>query len=143
MKKNPDAVKIDGQTRKNLGVSINDIIEVQKVDTKIAKSVVLMPVTDVVTVDQEFTDFVKNRLKGLPITDGDEISVMILGNSMEFRISKVSPKRIVRIDRSTNLKILSEAVSDKKIRITYEEVGGLVSEIKIYARNCRASTETP
>ena len=128
--KNPDAVKIDGQTRKNLGVSINDIIEVQKVDTKIAKSVVLMPVTDVVTVDQEFTDFVKNRLKGLPITDGDEISVMILGNSMEFRISKVSPKRIVRIDRSTNLKILSEAVSDKKIRITYEEVGGLVSEIK-------------
>ena len=49
---------------------------------------------------------------------------------MEFRISKVSPKKIVRIDRSTNLKILSEAVSDKKIRITYEEVGGLVSEIK-------------
>ena len=41
-----------------------------------------MPVTDVVTVDQEFTDFVKNRLKGLPITDGDEISVMILGNSI-------------------------------------------------------------
>ena len=128
--KNPDAIKIDGQTRKNLGVSINDIIEVQKVDTKIAKSVVLMPVTDVVTVDQEFTDFVKNRLKGLPITDGDEISVMILGNSMEFRISKTSPKKIVRIDRTTNLKILSETVSDKKIRITYEEVGGLVTEIK-------------
>ena len=128
--KNPDAIKIDGQTRKNLGVSMNDIIEVQKVDTKIAKSVVLMPVTDVVTVDQEFTDFVKNRLKGLPITDGDEISVMILGNSMEFRITKVSPKRTVRIDRSTNLKILSETVSDKKIRVTYEEVGGLVAEIK-------------
>jgi transitional endoplasmic reticulum ATPase len=89
-----------------------------------------MPVTDVVTVDQEFTDFVKNRLKGLPIIDGDEISVMILGNSMEFRISKTSPKKIVRIDRTTNLKILSETVSDKKIRITYEEVGGLVTEIK-------------
>ncbi len=128
--KNPDAVKIDGQTRKNLGVSMNDIIEVQKVDAKIAKSVVLMPVTDVVTVDKEFTDFVKNRLKGLPITEGDEISVMILGNSMEFRISKTSPKKIVRIDRSTNLKILSETVSDKKIRVTYEEVGGLITEIK-------------
>ena len=89
-----------------------------------------MPVTDVVTVDREFTDFVKNRLKGLPITEGDEISVMILGNSMEFRITKVGPKKIVRIDRSTNLKILSETVSDKKIRITYEEVGGLITEIK-------------
>ena len=128
--KNSDAIKIDGQTRKNLGVSINDIIEIQKVDVKIAKSIVLMPVTDAVTVDQEFTDFVKNRLKGLPITDGDEISVMILGNSMEFRITKVSPKKTVRIDRSTNLKILSETVSDKKIRVTYEEVGGLGVEIK-------------
>ena len=65
-----------------------------------------------------------------PLTEGDEISVMILGNSMEFRITKVGPKKIVRIDRSTNLKILSETVSDKKIRITYEEVGGLVTEIK-------------
>ena len=128
--KNPDTINIDGQTRKNLGVSINDIIEVQKIDVKIAKSVVLMPVTDVVTVDKEFTDFVKNRLKGLPITEGDEISVMILGNSMEFRITKVGPKKIVRIDRSTNLKILSETVSDEKTRITYEEVGGLVTEIK-------------
>ena len=40
--KNPDAINIDGQTRKNLGVSINDIIEVQKIDVKIAKSVVLL-----------------------------------------------------------------------------------------------------
>ena len=49
---------------------------------------------------------------------------------MEFRITKVSPKKTVRIDRSTNLKILSETVSDKKIRVTYEEVGGLGVEIK-------------
>ena len=33
--KNPDAVKVDGQTRKNLGVSINDIIEVQKLILKL------------------------------------------------------------------------------------------------------------
>ena len=60
-----------------------------------------MPVNDVVTVDKEFTDFVKNRLKGLPLSQGDEISVMILGNSMDFKISKISPKGVVKIDRST------------------------------------------
>jgi len=54
-----------------------------------------MPVNDVVTVDKEFTDFVKNRLKGLPLSQGDEISVMILGNSMDFKINKVSPKGVV------------------------------------------------
>jgi len=121
----PDCVNIDGQTRKNVGLTLDDIVEVQKVEVKTAKTVVLMPINDVVTIDKEFTDFVKNRLKGLPLTSGDEISVMILGNSMDFKISKISPKRVVKIDRLSNLKILSEAATDKKNRITYEEIGGL------------------
>ena len=126
--KNPDCVNIDGQTRKNIGLTIDDIVEVQKVEVKTAKTVIHMPINDVVTIDKEFTDFVKNRLKGLPLTSGDEISVMILGNSMDFKISKISPKRVVKIDRISNLKILSEAATDKKTRITYEEIGGLGAE---------------
>jgi len=128
--KNPDIINIDGQMRKNVGVSLNDAVQVKKVETKTAKTVVLMPINDVVTVDKEFTDFVKNRLKGLPLSAGDEISVMILGNSMEFKINKMMPKGVVKINRSSNLTILDEATSDKKIRITYEEVGGLRTVIK-------------
>jgi len=128
--KHPDIIRIDGQTRKNVDASLNDIAKIKKVITKVAKTVVLVPMNDSVSVDKEFTDFVKNRLKGLPLTQGDEISVMILGNSMDFKINKISPKNVIKIDRSTNLSILSETVVDKKIRVTYEEVGGLRSEIK-------------
>ena len=128
--KNPDIINIDGQMRKNVGVSLNDAVQVKKVETKTAKTVVLMPINDVVTVDKEFTDFVKNRLKGLPLSDGDEISVMILGNSMEFKISKIIPKGVVKINRSSSLTILDETTSDRKIHITYEEVGGLRTVIK-------------
>ena len=128
--KNPDIINIDGQMRKNVGVSVNDAVQVKKVETKTAKTVVLMPINDVVTVDKEFTDFVKNRLKGLPLSDDDEISVMILGNSMEFKISKIMPKGVVKINRSSNLTILDETPSDRKIHITYEEVGGLRTVIK-------------
>mgnify|MGYP001142158355 FL=1 len=128
--KNPDIINIDGQMRKNVGVSLNDAVQVKKVETKTAKTVVLMPINDVVTVDKEFTDFVKNRLKGLPLSAGDEISVMILGNSMEFKISKITPKGVVKINRSSNLTILDETPSDRKIHITYEEVGGLRTVIK-------------
>jgi len=128
--KNPDSVRIDGQTRKNIGAGLGDIVYVKKIKVKTAKSVKLMPVNDVVTIDKEFTDFVKNRLKGLPLTMGDEISVMILGNSMEFKVSKCAPKGIVKIERSSLLKILSETASDKRTRITYEEIGGLGDEIK-------------
>jgi len=128
--KNPDSIRIDGQTRKNIDAAIGDVVYVKKVKVKTAKSVKLMPVNDVVTIDKEFTDFVKNRLKGLPLTMGDEISVMILGNSMEFKVSKCAPKGIVKIERSSLLKILSETASDKRTRITYEEIGGLGDEIK-------------
>lgn len=127
--KHPDVIRIDGQTRKNISVSLNDIVKIQKTATKIAKSITLMPVNDSVTVDKEFTDFVKNRLKGMPLSEGDEISVMILGNSINFKINKLNPKAIIKIDRSTTLTISTESI-DSKPRVTYEEVGGLQTEIK-------------
>ncbi len=126
----PDIIRIDGQTRKNIGGSLNDIVKVKRVNIKIAKSISLSPLNDTVTIDKEFTDFVKTRLKGLPISHGDEISVMILGNSMDFKITKTSPKYVVRIDRSTNLTISTEPSVDRKLRVTYEEVGGLGHEVK-------------
>ena len=126
----PDIIRIDGQTRKNSGASLNDIVKIKKVTSKIAKTVSLIPVNDSVTVDKEFTDFVKNRLKGLPIIHGDEISVMILGNSMDFKITKTTPKHVVKIDRSTSLSISTETSVDRKVRVTYEEVGGLRNEVK-------------
>ena len=129
--KYPDTIRIDGQTRNNTDVGLNDTVTIKKIVTKPAKSITLSPVSDTVTVDKEFSDFVKNRLKGLPLSHGDEISVMILGNAMNFKISKISPKGVIRIERATTLTILSEKSDDKKFRITYEEVGGLRSEIKV------------
>ncbi len=126
----PDIILVDGQTRKNVGGSLNDVVKIRKVVSKFAKTISLTPVNDSVTVDKEFTDFVKNRLKGLPIMHGDEISVMILGNSMDFKITKTTPKGVVKIDRTTNLNISTDTSVDRKVRVTYEEVGGLRREIK-------------
>ncbi|CUR51973.1 AAA family ATPase [Nitrosotalea devaniterrae] len=128
--KTPDVIRIDGQTRKNAGVGINDLVNVKKIIAKPAKSVTLMPVNGNVTVDKEFTDFVKNRLRGLPLSEGDEISVMILGNSMDFKIHKIAPKAVVKIERSTTVTILTETSIDKKIRVTFEEIGGLKTQTK-------------
>ena len=126
----PDIIRIDGQTRKNVGGTLNDIVKIRKVTSKIAKIITLTPLNDSVTVDKEFTDFVKNRLKGLPITHGDEISVMILGNSMDFKITKTIPKGVIKIDKTTELNISTETTIDRKVRVTYEEVGGLKEKTK-------------
>ena len=126
-----DIIRIDGQTRKNAGIGINDLLSVKPISAKAAKMVVLLPLANNnVVIDKEFCEFVKNRLRGYPVTAGDEISVIILGNSMDFRVEKVVPKTIAKIDSSTKLSILAESTLDKKPRITYEEIGGLKDQIK-------------
>lgn len=126
-----DIIRIDGQTRKNAGAGLSDLLNVKKIDCKQAKSVTLMPLGNSnITVDKEFCDFVKNRLKGYPLNEGDEISVVILGNQMDFNVQRVIPKVISRIEQSTRLTIMAEITSDRKPRVTYEEIGGMKEQIK-------------
>lgn len=125
----PGIIRIDGQTRTNMGVSINDTVSVVKTQVKTARLAVLIPVNDSVTIDDEFTNFVKNRLSDIPLMQGDEISVKILGNSMMFRIGKTIPNSVIRIADSTSLTISDEPPVNQRARITYEEVGGLTQEI--------------
>jgi transitional endoplasmic reticulum ATPase len=129
--KETDIIRIDGQTRKNAGAGLNDLLNVKKVDCRQAKSVTLMPLGNSnITVDKEFCDFVKHRLKGYPLNEGDEISVVILGNQMEFNVQRVIPKVISRIEQSTRLTIIAEITNDRKPRVTYEEIGGMKEQIK-------------
>ena len=125
-----DVIRIDGQTRKNAGVGLNDLVTVTKGETKPARSIVLLPMGGKIAVDKEFCEFVKNRLKAIPLIEGDEISVVVLGNSMDFRVQRVVPKGIIRIEVSTKLNILADTTVDKKPRVTYEEIGGLKEQIE-------------
>jgi transitional endoplasmic reticulum ATPase len=126
-----DIIRIDGQTRKNAGVGLNDLLAVRRAETKPAKSITLSPIGDSnMTVDKEFCDFVKSRLKGFPVSEGDEVSVIILGNQMDFKVEKLSPKAIVRIERPTKLSIIAETTSDRRPRVTYEEIGGMKEQIR-------------
>lgn len=124
-----DIIRIDGQTRKNAGLGLNDFVFVRKVEAKPARNIVLLPVGSKIAVDKEFCEFVKNRLKGFPLIEGDEISVVILGSPMDFKIQRVVPKGIMRIETSTKLNILTDATVEKKPRVTYEEIGGLKEQI--------------
>ncbi|HJS68793.1 MAG TPA: AAA family ATPase, partial [Nitrososphaera sp.] len=44
--KENDIIRIDGQTRKNAGVGLNDLLNIRKIDCRQAKSVTLMPLGD-------------------------------------------------------------------------------------------------
>jgi transitional endoplasmic reticulum ATPase len=124
-------IRIDGQTRKNVGVGLNDFLTVRNIRWKAAKSVFLVPLgPSTISVDSEFRDFVKNRLRGFPINEGDEISVGVLGNSIDFIVQKIIPRTISKIEKSTRVNIVAATSIDRKPRVTYDEIGGLKDQIK-------------
>lgn len=125
-----EIIRIDGQTRKNVGVGLNDLLTVRKVRSKPAKSVILLPLGhNVMSVDDQFCAFVRNKLTGYPINEGDEISVGVLGNSIDFVIKKIIPRTISRIERSTKVNVVAPTTVDERPRITYDEIGGLKEQI--------------
>ena len=126
-------IRIDGFTRKNGGVAINEYVIVKPAKVKDAASVVLAPVDMRLNVDEDFTNFVKNRLMERTFVEGDTTLVMMLGHAIPFTVSKTRPHGIVRITYETGLQILNEPMPEAKAgvpRTTYEDIGGLQEEIQ-------------
>jgi transitional endoplasmic reticulum ATPase len=127
-----DIIRIDGFTRKNAGVAINEYVLVRPGKVKDSQSIVLAPVDMRLNVDEDFTGFVKNRLMDRTFVEGDTTLVMMLGHAIPFTVTKTRPHGIVRIVPQTALQILSEPVPEAKglPRTTYEDIGGLHEEIQ-------------
>ncbi|MCJ7783124.1 MAG: CDC48 family AAA ATPase, partial [Desulfobacterales bacterium] len=82
--------------------------------------------------DEDFTNFVKNRLMDRTFVEGDTTLVMMLGHSVQFTVAKTQPHGIVKMTHDTRLQILTEPVAEAKgvPRTTYEDLGGLEEEIQ-------------
>jgi len=128
-----DIIRIDGFTRKNAGVSINEYVTITKAEVKDAVSIVLAPIDMRLNVDEDFTNFVKNRLMERTFIEGDTTLVMMLGHPVQFTVMKTRPHGILRLTYDTKLQILTEPAPEAKLgvpRTTYEDIGGLQEEIQ-------------
>jgi transitional endoplasmic reticulum ATPase len=129
---NRDIIRIDGFTRKNSGVAINEYVVVRPAKVKTALSLTLAPVDMRLNVDEDFTNFVKNRLMERTLVEGDTTLVMMLGHAIPFTVSKTRPHGIIKVTTETRLTILNEPAPEGKglPRTTYEDIGGLHEEIQ-------------
>ncbi|MCJ7425413.1 CDC48 family AAA ATPase [Candidatus Bathyarchaeota archaeon] len=129
---NRDILRIDGYSRKNAGVAINEYVVVRPVKVKNALSITLAPVDMRLNVDDDFTNFVKNRLMERTLVEGDTTLVMMLGHAIPFTVTKTRPHGIVKVTVETRLTILNEPAPEGKglPRTTYEDIGGLREEIQ-------------
>lgn len=129
---NREIIRIDGFTRKNCGVAINEYVVVRPAKVKTAQSLTLAPVDMRLNVDEDFTNFVRNRLMERTLVEGDTTLVMMLGHAIPFTVSKTRPHGIIKVTTETKLIILNEPAPEGKglPRTTYEDIGGLHEEIQ-------------
>ena len=129
---NRGIIRIDGFTRKNAGVAINEYVKIHPAKVKDSVSIVLAPVNMRLNVDEDFSNFVKNRLMERTFVEGDTTLVMMLGQAIPFTVTKTQPHGIVRMTYETNLRILNEPAPETigVPRTTYEDMGGLHEEIQ-------------
>ncbi|MBY8982494.1 MAG: CDC48 family AAA ATPase [Candidatus Lokiarchaeota archaeon] len=127
-------VRVDSRLRKNTSTSIDDTVEIQKVDAVVAQNVVLAPASVRIRSNPRFETFVKRKLSNYPVTLDDIILISIgISREITFKVINLRPKGVCIIKQETNLSI-SEHVTEEEEKgatyITYEDVGGLDREIQ-------------
>jgi transitional endoplasmic reticulum ATPase len=95
-------------------------------------TIALAPVDIRLNVDEDFANFVKNRLMDRTFVEGDMTLVMMLGHPVQFTVAKTQPHGIVKMTHDTKFQILTEPAAETKgvPRTTYEDLGGLEEEIQ-------------
>ncbi|MEM4446769.1 MAG: CDC48 family AAA ATPase [Candidatus Jordarchaeales archaeon] len=128
-----DIIRMDGYIRKNANVTLGDKVTVAKAKEQYAKSVTLAPPNVQFPVENRFERFVKSKLVGQPVVEGDTIHVSVLNKAIVFVVVKTNPKGIVVIRPQTVLHISEKPASEIPVgttQVTYEDIGGLHEEIQ-------------
>jgi len=125
-------IRIDGYTRNNAGVSIDDQVTIKKIIVKAAERIVLgftEPIR-VMGIESYLFEFLQGRV----LTRGDSIPLNIMGTRVELVVTDVRPSaQAVIVGGETEVQVSEEVVKEvpKGIqRVTYEDIGGLQDEIQ-------------
>ncbi len=134
-------IRIDGYTRRNAGVGIDDKVKIKKAAATPATQVTFAPTQPLRLMGGE--EYLKQLLEGRVITRGDVITINVMGNSIDLVATSVKPvKEVALITSSTEIKISEKPAKEGSSGIptvTYEDIGGLKEEI----RKIREMVELP
>ncbi|MEM2439655.1 MAG: CDC48 family AAA ATPase [Candidatus Bathyarchaeia archaeon] len=133
-------IRIDGYTRNNAGVSIDEKVTVRKVEAKKAAKITLTPTEPLRIEGAE--DYLAQLLEGRVVTRGDYIPIGIMGRKVDLMVTSVQPPApavIITADTEVTIGEKPAAVMREVPRVTYEDIGGLQEEI----RKIREMVELP
>lgn len=134
-------IGIDGLTRTNAGVSIDENVTVRKCVPKEAISITLSPnIPDgkKIRFGKGIEEVFSNGLQGRPLVTGIDIivpNVALMGNRSTFNVSSTNPGGPVMVTKRTDI-VIKDSAQKQTVKtssgkqITYDDVGGLDDELK-------------
>ncbi len=119
-------IRMDGILRKNANVNLGDKVIVRKAKVKPAQKVRLAPTSHTISVDEGFKNYVKKKLRGTPLVEGDILIVPVLSQEIHLTAVLTKPRGPVIITENTIIEILEKPVAMINVpKVTYEDIGGL------------------
>jgi len=126
-------IQIDGITRENAGVGLDDFVEIGKTDSHLAETLLISPIDITRPLPQEDeSQQLATILAGLPVTVGNKLEVPIFGFGRQyFTIEGTAPQGAVEITPNTLVKVKQPDISGERTsRVSYEDIGGLDAELQ-------------
>ncbi|MFA6642244.1 MAG: CDC48 family AAA ATPase [Methanomethylophilus sp.] len=124
---NRGIIRLDGSTRRNAGVSIDERVDVKVAETKEAEKITFSPTEELRLQGGE--EYLAQVLEGRAFAKGDVLSLNIMGNKMDLVVTAFQPSaEAVIITDKTQLRISDKPVSKENLdipKVSYDDVGGL------------------
>nr|MDO8077332.1 CDC48 family AAA ATPase [Candidatus Freyarchaeota archaeon] len=126
-------IRIDGATRRNAGTSLDDKVEIRKVEAKPAKTITFAPTRAIRITGAE--DYLRRLLEGRVISIGDYVEIATLSGKIILMVTNYTPRAdTVIMTSETEVRVSekpAEEIEAKRVpRVSYEDIGGLDEEIK-------------
>ena len=128
---NRGMIRLDGSTRRNAGVSIDERVDVKRAEAKEAEKITFSPTEELRL--QGGDEYLAHALEGRAFAKGDVLSLNIMGNRMDLVVTSFAPTgEAIIIGAGTKVRVSDKPVSAEKMDIpsvSYDDVGGLGNAI--------------
>jgi transitional endoplasmic reticulum ATPase len=125
-------VQIDGITRENVKVGLDEKVAIEKVESKPARKITIAPLTNggVLQKDKD-AKYIGSLIEGLPLTSGDKVRARLFGTkTCDFLVEDTMPDGVVSVSSTTLIRVKSKEGKVERAKISYEDIGGLSTQVQ-------------
>ena len=128
---NRGTIRIDGVTRKNAGVGLDEKLAIRKIVPKPATKITLAPTQPLKLLGGE--EYLAQNLEGRPVVKGDLMEVSVMGRKFTLVVQGFQPSgEAAVIQNFTQVKLSEKTAKEeaaKGPKVAYEDIGGLKDEV--------------